>query len=363
MATIQKYETSSGKTLFEVRYRTPDHRSTRKRGFETLRAAKAFAATTESAKLKGEFVSVSAGRTTVAELGPAWLERQRGHLKPSSHERYRQAWVNHVEPRWGSVRVAGIRKTDVAAWAASQTGGSSTVQLMHAVLLQILDDAVIDGLLVANPARGVKMPKRTPQRNVYLTAAQLSMLADECGEYRSLILLMGVGGLRWGEAIALRPCDINFLKRRIEVHRNAVNVAREFVVGTPKSGKSRTVVVPEFVIDALARTAEGKGHEDLMWAGKRSGTYLMTPGAPKNWLPRAIRRCQTTDPSFPRVTPHMLRHTAASLAISAGANVKVVQRMMGHASAAMTLDVYTDLFECDLDAVAESVAKLWPREA
>lgn len=50
-----------------------------------------------------------------------------------------------------------------------------------------------------------------------------------------------------------------------------------------------------------------------------------------------------------RVTPHDLRHTAASLAVSAGANVKAVQRMLGHASAAMTLDTYSDLFDDDLD--------------
>ena len=57
-------------------------------------------------------------------------------------------------------------------------------------------------------------------------------------------------------------------------------------------------------------------------------------------------------PIMPRVTPHDLRHTAASLAISAGANVKAVQRMLGHASAAMTLDTYAELFEDDLDSVA-----------
>lgn len=56
-----------------------------------------------------------------------------------------------------------------------------------------------------------------------------------------------------------------------------------------------------------------------------------------------------------RVTPHDLRHTAASLAISAGANVKAVQRMLGHASAAMTLDTYAELFEDDLDAVASAL--------
>ena len=63
------------------------------------------------------------------------------------------------------------------------------------------------------------------------------------------------------------------------------------------------------------------------------------------------------------MTAHDLRHTAASLAIHAGANPKVVQRMLGHASAAMTLDVYADLFESDLDSVAESVGNLWARRA
>ncbi|WP_157412054.1 tyrosine-type recombinase/integrase [Agreia sp. Leaf283] len=56
------------------------------------------------------------------------------------------------------------------------------------------------------------------------------------------------------------------------------------------------------------------------------------------------------------MTPHDLRHTAASLAIFAGANVKAVQRMLGHASAATTLDVYSDLFDDDLDAVGDALS-------
>ncbi len=66
----------------------------------------------------------------------------------------------------------------------------------------------------------------------------------------------------------------------------------------------------------------------------------------------AKERGEEAPPIMPRVTPHDLRHTAASLAISAGANVKAVQRMLGHASAAMTLDTYAELFEDDLDSVA-----------
>jgi len=72
---------------------------------------------------------------------------------------------------------------------------------------------------------------------------------------------------------------------------------------------------------------------------------------------RTARRCwldsAATAIGEPGLTPHELRHTAASLAVSAGANVKAVQRMLGHASAAITLDRYADLFDDDLDAVAD----------
>jgi integrase len=69
----------------------------------------------------------------------------------------------------------------------------------------------------------------------------------------------------------------------------------------------------------------------------------------------AVQKCQQVDESFPSITPHDLRHSAASLAVSAGANVKAVQRMLGHAKASMTLDVYADLFDEDLDHVAANL--------
>jgi len=297
-------------------------------------------------------------------LGPAWLERQRGHLKPKTVESYEYFWRVHVAPRWSGARIADVRYTDVAAWVAELSAdyGPSLVRGAHMVLRLILDDAVRDRMLVSNPASGVAMPKLPPRRNTYLTADQLDAFANECGpQYRSLILLLGVGGLRWGEAIVLRACDVDFLRRRITLHRNAVRVHGQYVVGTLKSNKNRTIALPVFVTDTLAVTAAGKGREDLLWP-PRTGGYLSSPHK-GFWYYTALARCQAADPTFPRVTPHDLRHTAASLAISSGANPKVVQRMLGHASAAMTLDVYADLFECDLDAVAENVSKMCPRWA
>lgn len=84
-------------------------------------------------------------------------------------------------------------------------------------------------------------------------------------------------------------------------------------------------------------------------------------GTPKNHSRRsfnpAMDRLLEIYPELTRLTPHDLRHTAASLAISAGANVKAVQKMLGHVSAVMTLDVYADLFADDLDAVGEALSK------
>jgi integrase len=202
----------------------------------------------------------------------------------------------------------------------------------------------------------VKLPKQPPRRNVYLTAEQLQRLADESGRYKSLVLVLvlvlGVGGLRLGEAAALRVSDVDFLRRRVELRRNAVKVGGGFVVGALKNHTHRSVALPGFVVDELADACEGKDRDELIWPSPRGG-YISGPSLREtSWPAMAVARCQRADPTFPRVTPHDLRHTAVSLAISAGANPKVVQRMLGHASAAMTLDIYANLFESDLNPVA-----------
>lgn len=360
MATIESYSTAARKR-YRVRYRTPDRKQTDKRGFRTKRDAEQFANSVEVSMLRGEYVEPRLGRVTVGELGPGWLTRQRAHMKPSGWRSLESAWRVHVEPRWGVTPINSIRYSDVQGWIAEIAAGRSAA-LVQTVLPRILEDAVRDRMLANNPARGVKLPtkKRTPNR--YLSDIQVHRLADEAGHYRALVLLLSYVGLRWGEAAGLRVADVDFLRRRILVHENAVQVGSEIVVGTLKGHKHRTVPLPRFVADELARTCEGKASDGLLWPA-RSGKHLGPPSAHDSWLAGAVSRCQKLDPEFPRVTAHDLRHTAASLAVSAGANVKAVQKMLGHASAAMTVDVYADLFDDDLAAVAdrldERVGKMW----
>ena len=89
-------------------------------------------------------------------------------------------------------------------------------------------------------------------------------------------------------------------------------------------------------------------------ASRRSRLHLSGRACPaQHQLPPPGLRPGRRQAGLPGLTPHELRHTAASLAVAAGANIKAVQQMLGHASAAMTLDVYAGLFADDLDAVAE----------
>jgi integrase len=110
--------------------------------------------------------------------------------------------------------------------------------------------------------------------------------------------------------------------------------------------------VPRFLVDELAEHLAGKAPDALAFSSPH-GAVLRVRGARRAWFDRAAEAA-----GLAGLTPHELRHTAASLAVSAGANVKAVQRMLGHARAAMTLDVYADLFDDDLEAVAERLDAL-----
>lgn len=136
------------------------------------------------------------------------------------------------------------------------------------------DDAVEHRALAFNPARRFKRgekPKKSAKRHVYLTEADVCRLAEESGHHADLVLLLAFCGLRWGEAVALTVADIEFLKRRISVHRNAVQVGQKFEVGQTKGKEDRTVPVAASVLSRLAVRCEGRspGRSAVPGAGRR----------------------------------------------------------------------------------------------
>lgn len=360
MASISSYKTEKGENRYRVRYRKPDRSQTDKRGFRTRREAERWLAENEVAKARGEYLDPRDSRVTVAQLADGWLAN-RPHLKPSSRRPIEIAWRLHVAPFWGAVPLTAIRHSDVQAWITRLSLGESTgrplgatsVIRAHGVLASILDSAVKDRRLYSNPARGVRLPRKVPKPRAYLTHQQVELLAAESGAHALLVRLLAYTGLRWGEATALRVQDLDLLRRRILVRSNAVNVGGLIIPGTPKSHETRSVPIPRFLCEALAKACEGRSREELVFGNGRD--YLRQPDSRRGWFKAARGRAVAADPDFPLVTLHDLRHTAASLSVATGTNVKVIQRMLGHASAAMTLDTYADLFDNDLDVVADAL--------
>ncbi|GAA4751585.1 site-specific integrase [Amnibacterium soli] len=351
MGSVESYETSAGRR-YKVQYRRPDRSTTTKRGFRTKKDAQLYLAQAELRIAGGTWIDERAARATVGELGPAWLAAK-AHLKPSSYAVLAAAWRIHVEPVWGARQIGSIAPSEVQDWVAGLTRRRSATVVIraHGVLSGILERAVNDRQLGLNPTRGAALPRKGRKHRSYLTHTQVELLAREAREHRALVLLLAYTGLRWGEAVALRLDSVDFARERIVVRANAVNVAGHIIPGTPKSHVSRSVAFPHFLAASLQVECAGKAPGDLVFG---AGTeYLPTPTHRDGWFAGARNRCVQADSTFPaRLTLHDLRHTAASLAISAGANVKAVQRMLGHASAAMTLDTYADLFEDDLNDVA-----------
>jgi len=225
----------------------------------------------------------------------------------------------------------------------------STVYTYRRVLAQILNQAVDDGLIVSNPAKKAKAPSVRPRRQLFLTADEFRELADECGDFAPLVWFLGWSGLRFGEATALRVGQVDPSRRRVRVEEAATEVGGRLVFGAPKTHEARTVIVPRFVMDAIQPLLENRDSDALVFTATRGGPVRLNNFRRRVFTPAAERIGK------PGLVPHDLRDTAASLAISSGASIKAVQRMLGHASAKMTLDVYGSLFEEDLETLADRI--------
>ncbi|MBW3093442.1 site-specific integrase [Bifidobacterium sp. 82T10] len=390
MANITKYQTAGG-ARYRVRYRKPDGTQTDKRGFKRKIDAETWAAKQVTvAKAEGTFIDPTAGKATVGDLAEAWLAKKRLGTKPSYYDDLEGAWRKYVAPTWQYVPVSAVTREDAQQWVAQISRGktvkdergrdvvlvkpksASVVIRAHGVLAGILDDAVTDRRIPVNPVRGVELPRKTKSKHTYLTAVQLDRLANACeGQRRTLVLTLGLCGMRWGECVGLTVDDIDFTRRRIGISRSATQINRRIVVGTPKTHEIRTIMYPKQLDMLLRAQCAGKTGSELVFQDSSTvDGYVHQPHSPKadgsNWFARA---CDMA--GVPRMTVHDLRHTAASLMVRSGANVKAVQRQLGHASAAMTLDVYADLFDDDLDALSselsnmllqENVGKMWANE-
>ena len=362
--TIRQYATKAGKR-YEVRYRKPDGTPTGKRGFRRKMDAEQWGDQhVNSAKRDGSCVSQSAGRTPLCDIYSQWMDTRRPILKANTIRTDDATWRTHIEPEFAMRQIGSITHAELQSFVSgkAETLAPSTVLKIVGVLKGVCDLAVKDRLIAKAPTDGLALPRREGRRlHRYLTVEQLLAVADEAGrarlqplDRRALVLLLGFCGLRWGEMCGLKVEDVDYGRRRIHIRRNVTRIGSEWTETSPKSHEMRDVPMPGIVGEALLPVLAGKGEHDFVFRdhlGRPPRNQSAAAGGwNRTWFVSACRRAGVEP-----LPPHDLRHTAASIAVHAGANVKALQRMLGHKSAAMTLDVYADLFDSDLDDVARTI--------
>lgn len=221
--------------------------------------------------------------------------------------------------------------------------GATGVIRAHGNLASIFDLAVLDRRLTVNPARGVHLPRKHGSRHAYLSHQQIKLLARSANGKGTLVRFLAYTGPRCGEAFALQVRDVDFGQRRVSFIENAVRVGDCIVVGTPKPHHTRRVPILPFPATELAEQVRGRSAGSLVFGD--DVRHLNQPTVKGGWLVQSVARARAIYPGSPAPTIYDLRHTAACLAVSAGAKVKAMRRTLGHASASMTLDVSADLFD------------------
>lgn len=366
MPAPTKYLNAKGETRWQVRYRKPNGDPTRKTGFERRKDAEDWWTGQAGAIRKGAFVSQRAGQTKVSTLLRNYADSLH-HLSPSTRERYTGIANGILTQEFGGVPLNKMSRPVVRAWIAAQVDAERPAETIHkqaGVVRRALALGVEDGLLASNPADGRKLPPITPTEMRFLDLDQLTKLAAAAGTDSAAIWVLGICGLRMGELVGLRHGDIDRRAGVIHIARSVTLVNNRHVEGPPKNKKRRTVPLPPTVADMIPAALNP---DQLVFPAPEGG--FIRHG---NWRTRifdpAVTAAKVSPITVEKVVkgkkmkvveyelhPHELRHTAASLMIAQGANIKAVSSALGHARASITLDRYGHLYPSDLDALTGSL--------
>jgi integrase len=319
--------------------------------FDRLTDARAWEQEQNRRLRSGEWIDPRRGRLVLMDLYPAWIE-SRHTTKAKTQAADASAYRNHIEPKFGQAPVASITAAQVSQWVGGLVAkgvARSTATRYLATLRSLLDFAVADGRVTRNVAASVKVPAggRLRREGQFLTLEELDNLADAChGDYAETVAVLGLCGLRFGELAGLQVGDIVTTPGPgLRLSRAVLTDSHsgKLYVDTLKGHRARTVPLPSRAAEIIARRATGRQSKDWLFPAPKGG-----PLGESNWR-RAVRWTDALEAiGRPSLRPHDLRHTAASVWLAAGADPKVVQRVLGHASAAMTMDLYGHLIDHSL---------------
>jgi integrase len=350
-------------------------RNLRSRKFDKRSDAEAFRTRTEHELRSGIYEAPQDLVQRFDDAAQAWWESKRRPTGASLH-RYRAALDIWILPTWSTRTLASIARPDIETWVTQLVAGSAPsapdrrtrsggfspagLRAVWVPFNATLGYAHRIGWITGNPARGVELPRTLKPVGVYLTYVEVERLLTGVRAVTGrlddevMIELMAYAGLRPGEVVALQVGDVDLTGRRIKITKTAtIDLQGRPVIGEPKHGERREVPIAPHLVDPLLELTRGRDREAPLVTAIRGSVINTHNWRYRVWNP-AVKAAALPQAGL---TPKTLRHTAASMAIAAGADVKVVQRMLGHADATMTLNTYAELWPDRLDDVSNAMTR------
>jgi integrase len=320
-------------------------------------------------------------RMTTREWLIDWLAGASQEVSPRTHELYEYIVSRFLLPAFGNIPLAKLGPTQIHnAFSALATAGrrdgkpgglsAQTRRHIYRILSASLARAVEQQLLPRNPCDALRrrLPKIERQELTVLSVEQAARLLAAIRSRRvywpTLIAL--ATGARRGEILALRWRNVDLDAGLVKIERSLEHTKNGLRFKTPKSGKSRAVVIPDHAVEELRRLRREQA-EELLRLGIRLGDDTLICARPDGapMLPRSLThefaKVAGNVGGVPRVRFHDLRHSHATQLLGAGVHPKVAQERLGHASIGITMDLYSHASETMQADAARRLDLLWKK--
>lgn len=313
-------------------------------------------------KLKAALASLDTGtyiapsKMTVSEWLDIWTAEYLNGVKPLTADSYKAQIKKHIRPALGAIKLEALNTHTIQGFynrlaepAASDEKplSAKSIKNVHGILHKALQQAMANGYIRVNPSDACVLPKVKKAEIKPLEPEQvkvfMKLLPEE--EYKNLFTVALFTGMRQSELLGLSWDNIDFENCSINVVQQLQEKHGKYFLSTPKSNKRRTVIVAQFVMDALQDEKKKQTRNRLKYADVYYNpmNLVFTDAIGKNLVHRTVVKHfkkLVMQIGIPDARFHDLRHTYAVTALQAGDDIKTVQENLGHATAAFTLDIY-----------------------
>lgn len=327
-----------------------------------LDAAVAFKERMDEAARTGMTPERDHAATTVDELFELFLSSK--PRRPLTVATYRAVYRHRVQPAFGSWLVGQVGRHDLEKWTAEAGNGSPSAQRVAVKIVKAMfAHAYKRGILPTNPSL-LLTPGQDEARSIspdeVLTSTQVDALAAAVGDrYSALIYLLAYGGLRVGEAVALKRSKVDGKRGRVIIDASASEVAGRLTFGPTKTrGSTRTITLPRFVVDELSQHMKRYPTQTGLVFSAPDGGALRPNNFRRRVYGPALERA-----GLPHQSIHSLRHVCASTLAAAGGNAVEIAARLGHSNPAITQRVYTHLLATRDERLAELQQQQFAAEA